>query len=568
MDRSLALLITTWLLSVQTAMPPAAGTPSSAVGSIHGAVKDETTGASLPNCSIQVSGADFKLFLAYARDSESRYRAADIPPGPLLITASCVGHQMVLRSVRLGAGEDLAVDFLIPSTPTISGRVLDQNKKPMANMSVWIIQSEYRHGSLHYSSIGPRTTGKDGGFTFESGLEAGRGYYLLADRLRPDSAAQRDPLPLGEREPIDAPTYYGDAISLADALPLVLLPGEHREQVDIKIRRSTWYCVDGNLEVSRKPAFLGYSIFELPLAGTEVVRFRAYPADDGSFRVCNLTSGQYRLSPTSSQTGGGQEFAITDSDVHRLRVALDTVPVQLELAWDGTPPPEPPASPDSETTVKAAFSIVLQIPSGGEWMSPEALPLAPRTLDNRISVNLFGVPDGATRLKSELAPYDGPFGSEVPTGDYAVQVGVPPGTYLKEITYGGVSIAGRLLQLVPGTRDTLRILVSQDAARLTYRVSDASGGSVPYATVLLSPDSATTEPLLSAMLQQARTDQSGTCMSGALAPGKYRVLALTRPVRLIPEDMHRLMVALAKATHVELSPKASLQVNLQPVPID
>jgi hypothetical protein len=476
---------------------------------------------------------------------------------------------VVFHSVNLGADEDLTLDFRIPSPPTISGRVLDQNKKPVSNMSVWVIQSEYRYGSLHYSSIGPRTTGKDGGFNFESDLEAGRAYYLLADRPLTESEAKGELVPLDQREPVDAPTYYGDATSLEGALPFVLLPGEHREQMEIKTRRATSYCVDGKLEAFGKPAFLGFSIYELPLAGTRVTRFKGYPAEDGKFRVCNLTPGQYWLSPTGSQMGGGEEFAITRSDVHHLRLALDTVPVHLELSWDGTPPSDLPTSPAFAPAANANISMELQIVSGSEWTSPDGLfAVLRQPSDSRISVNLVGQPDGATRLKSEVAPYDGPFGSEIPAGNYAVQVGVPPNAYLKEMTYGGVNVTNELLQLLPGTNDTLRILAAHDGARLTYIVSDGGGTAVPYATVLLLPDRATTGPLLAATLQQVRADQSGTCVSGTLAPGKYRVVALTRPIRRTPEDMDRLMLALPKATEVELLPKASLQVKLQPVPID
>jgi hypothetical protein len=100
------------------------------------------------------------------------------------------------------------------------------------------------------------------------------------------------------------------------------------------------------------------------------------------------------------------------------------------------------------------------------------------------------------------------------------------------------------------------------------KVTDPDGKPLPNTNVLLLPSAATTAPLLSWLMQSSRADGKGAWASGTLAPGKYRVMAVTRPIRPIPDDVDKLWLALSKATQVELAPKDTRQVILQPVSID
>jgi hypothetical protein len=137
----------------------------------------------------------------------------------------------------------------VPDGPTISGRVFHENAEPAAGAAVWLIQSQYYSGVLRRSRMGPKVTSEDGRFTFEDGLEAGRAYYLVVDRHASGEVAGREALSIGQRKSIEASTYYGDVMSLEAATPLILSHGEHREQMDIRIRNANPYCVDGHLQV-------------------------------------------------------------------------------------------------------------------------------------------------------------------------------------------------------------------------------------------------------------------------------------------------------------------------------
>jgi hypothetical protein len=568
MRRVLVFLAAAWLLCAQTAKPPAA--------SIRGVVKDAATGAPLPDFNVRVirmqpmEGVGLAS-MSSSTDEEGRYTIDNVPAGALLITVSFAKLRPLSRAVQLGAGQDMTQDFLIPGSPVLSGRVLGQDKEPVVDAFVWVIQSDYLMGFLRHSAIGPQVTGEDGTFTFDTGLEAERAYYVVVDRPPPE------PAPTDPRELIETPTYYGDATSLDAATPLVLRPGEHREQVEIGIRKSVSYCVEGKTEVSGKPASLGFAIHELALAGTQLARLNAYSAEDGTFRICNLTPGQYRLS-TNNPSRGEAEFAIANSDVHHVQLAVETATLHLDLAWDGDPPPIPkstlPVLSASMRVVLVGDRYVVTDQSGRVWelSAAEAGRSFASSQADRIAVNLTGLRNGLSVLTSEAAPYDGPFrwgpgrddtaAAAIPAGDYLVGFSPPSGSYVKRMTYNGVTFTDRLLHLAPGASGTLRIVASQDAGTLSYKVADADGNPVPNATVLLIPEG------LPNLLQQASADQNGACTSRTLAPGKYRALALTRPFRLIPEDMDKLVLALSKAKPIELDAKTTLQVNLQPVSID
>ena len=92
------------------------------------------------------------------------------------------------------------------------------------------------------------------------------------DRPAPDDADTHPPLPLAQREPIQAATYYGEATSLDVASPVTLHAGEHREGLDIKLRKAATYCVDGKVDPAGAGA--GLAIREEALNGADLTRIR------------------------------------------------------------------------------------------------------------------------------------------------------------------------------------------------------------------------------------------------------------------------------------------------------
>jgi hypothetical protein len=155
--------------------------------------------------------------------------------------------------------------------------------------------------------------------------------------------------------------------------------------------------------------------------------------------------------------------------------------------------------------------------------------------------------------------------------DYQLRVGgLPANTYVKEITYGGSSIRHDALRLGSAIGEArLRIVLAHDAAVLDAKVSDEDGNPVAGAGVCLMPAGALSEASLAETVVTGETDQRGVYTSGAVAPGKYYVLAGAEVTDLrAPENIGKLWRARPKAVEVELASHRTVQVTLRPTVLD
>ena len=226
----------------------AVSTACAQTAAIHGIVKDAATGQPLPGLTVQTTGRTKPV----DTDSQGRYAIAEVPTGAVAVIAHDSRHPRVTRNVQLQPNDDLEVDFLSPPNAIVSGRVLNQDKEPVADTQVWAVQTIYSDGVLRHSLLGPRVTGKDGRYTFDDILDPGHKYYFVANRKVSEALVSAEPKPLDRREPIELPTYYGDAGTLDTALTVILHNGEQREGMDIHIRKAAFYCVDGTVEDLRQ----------------------------------------------------------------------------------------------------------------------------------------------------------------------------------------------------------------------------------------------------------------------------------------------------------------------------
>ncbi len=423
---------------------------------IHGMVKDAATGEPLADFSIEARGAakvplnaivmnlhqtgsntkqmtidadtgntisDVEISPANTvyTGSDGKYTLTKVPAGKVTITAHNLRRDSVTKEVTLDAGDDAAVDFLIPPNPMASGRVLDSEKKPESGVKVWAVQSSWDDGITQYSLFGPRITDSSGAFLFEWGLTAGRKFYLIAERPRPDK--------LDPEKPIEAFTYYGNAAALDAATPMVLEPRENRGSLDIQILKSAHYCVEGTLAVSGKPARNPFEIRELAVAETGLARASGASDDQGKYRVCGLTPGQYRIVGKGPHSEGGTEdFVVGNSDVAHVDLFLDAVRLHLTAEWDGQPVSDPQISP-------GLAGKLAEIGVNAENFN--------RGLRQSVQVSLNGLGGSGIGALNLNLPPDGVWESHLAVGDYRVSVRPPACCYSKEVDFGGCGFRAR-----------------------------------------------------------------------------------------------------------------------------
>jgi protocatechuate 3,4-dioxygenase beta subunit len=552
-----------WILAggaavAQTAVPDAA---------VSGTVKDAGTGEPVPDYVVStytnVTWANGAIYMSPASkevqstsDAQGHYRLSGLPPGKYVLDArSAKGAtpQRISKNITL-AGHDLdGIDFRIVVPGTIAGRVIDENKEPVPGMRVHLISREYFLGVLGYFFRDSATTDDRGQYTL-AGVPAGQPYLLLAEkRERALPADSEVPLNPKLRRRVPMRTWHPNSPSREGAAAVVVRPGERREGVDIDIRKSPSYCIEGTLEGPHGPAALHFEIDPLqPSSGASggwvnivFARAGADTGDDGKFRVCDLYPGTYQLTaretaaldPKQPANCASVLLAIGDQDIRDLKVALAPgLPLEGEVVWGG-PAPEEPA--DAKVGVLLR-SMSRYAPLPGEGMSAE--------------------PDIPGKFALQGLQME----------DYAVLARLKaPGLYVKDVTYAGISVRHEPLRLGSAMRGAaLRVIVARDGATLSARVADKDHNPLPDMWVTAMPADIKSEAMLAESLVSGRTDQAGQYTSDTLAPGKYYVAASAEPTDRTPESIGKLWRARNRFKEVDLPPNGAAQASLELVTID
>jgi hypothetical protein len=418
-----------------------------------------------------------------------------------------------------------AIDFRLPSTAIISGRVLDENEKPAPGEPVVLVEKRYDHGALRYRLAGGRTQTDKTGVYRLTGVPVGE-VFLVETQPSPTDVPGNSP----------ENTFYPNALSAESAGEIVLSPGETRNGVDIHRAKAPTYCVDGMVEDA--PASTMVLDFFDTLVGNSSHAVQHNPAamgrmnPDGTFHVCGLHSGQYAFT-AEAPVAQGPLFAagtleVPNGDVRDFKVRPSVSPVSAEFVLDGNPP------------ANAAG------PSG-------AVTLQGQRLGMQFSFGFSGA--GSLSRAAMLLP-----------DDYTVDLrAMSGGWYAKSVTCGGRSVLHGVAPLGGSASfGALRFVFAHDGGTLTARVADKDGNPISDAYVAIVPESASTEAEMSAVMTFGQTSLNGVYSAGALAPGKYRVLATNETIDLAANRVDKLWAALSRGQEVEIGGNASVQVKLEP----
>jgi len=582
------------VLVAQTGDPDAKGT-------IRGVVRD-SNGLPVSGISVEallgveprtivmghISGRMGGRTVNCATDDGGKYALTALDAGTYYLRTERDPDNGAYRPVKLAAGQEVALDFVVPANAVISGRVLGPDGDPEVDAFVWLLKPEYQRGVLKQIVVGPKTTNKDGAYSFDSGLEPNRRYYLFAGRDQPKG------LNTDQREPIEVPTYYPSASRMDSATPVILRPGETRQKVDINIAAAPYYCLGGKIEGS--PDF---EIRESSLAGTRLVRLRGRAGEHGKYHVCGLSPGEYRLSTEQAST----EFTILSSDLEHVDLSTELAHLRVKVEWDD--PSSAPTVPkltgrEDSTLRKLAALLGMTDPSDDDlvhlatrllWPDPNDTALVEALGRNQdgnfeedraylsgllsvsnalLHVTLTGAAGNGVQTISLAVPSDVVLRDGLAPGDYAldfVELGQVT-TYPKEMAYNDSKLSDRTLRIAPGASGTLHLVVGTDLSTVAVSIKDALENPVSGATVVLIPESVTTTPALARFAVHANADQNGTYTSPPLAPGKYRALATTQSVRWdVPEDLEKVLLAMYQAKDFDVAPKSAAQITVEPVVI-
>ena len=526
-------------ISLMAQAPPAEPPP----GNIAGVVTAVFGGKPLGVVAVSTS-AESRQFRAVT-DDQGRYVLRGLPPGKYSVEAR--GPATDRKTVTLGPGEIAQLDFRLLGPPgTVSGRVVDEDNAPMTGMLVALLGNVYFSGEAGYLPLATDRTNEKGEYHLKA-ASASEEYLVMARAAPPTleyaSGAAAEP---ELRVPAVLTTVYPSSRSLEGGVPVAVHPGESREGLDIRVAHSLSYCIEGKAEAPGKPTpqFLQIIEREPPSASTLAVQdplspSRIRPHLDGSFRVCGLPSGEYLLTAVSGELSAAMPVTIDNQDVRGIGlIAHEGARIPGKVVWNGLAPENP---------VDSHISLTV-----GVWGRAMRIGWADASLPGAFT----------------LSGLQGAGIMAVDSFEYRVE-GFPKGTYLKDIVYGGVSVMGKRLRAGSIVGDTeLRIEVSQDGGSLIANVRDRSGKPVSGCYVTVVRAGAHSEADLSVDFLSGRTNETGAYVSGTMKPGKYLVLATDTQFNTSAGSLGALSSVLARAKQVEISPKAAVQVTLEPVAPD
>jgi hypothetical protein len=337
------------------------------------------------------------------------------------------------------------------------------------------------------------------------------------------------------------PTYYPGVESVAGAQTITLRSGEQRENVDIRLRKSPSYCLEGVVPGIGANAFR-FSIVEASphsgssgSGGTYMGEPGGKMGPDGKLRICDLHPDSYRITIRSESEPGifkPPEFfstaihTISDRDGGITIAPLPKIQMKGEIVWAQSPL-EGFTFPANWVPQLQAFTRT----SNSEGSFPRPRAMGPFDLDN-----LF-----LDEYRLTLPP--NPLGGNV---------------YVKAVTYGDSDLLREPFR--PGTQpgdQRLRVILAHDGGKVKATVVDREGKTLSDQHVIILPKAIRSEAELADIAVSGQTDQNGEWTSTAMAPGRYYVLASRTPFDRTPETIARLWAGRDKGKEVEVAPGAT-----------
>jgi hypothetical protein len=519
------------------------------MASISGTVRDKATGQPLANFIVTTSLSNPYREVQSTTDAQGRYQLAGLPPGKYRIDAHGAEH-FLPQTTRFAtvAGQNLDnIDVRIPVDATVSGKIVDENGEPVPGGEINLVSREYYLGAAGYFYKSSAGVDDQGRYSLIRVPPEHR--YLLLAMQRPTTLPAHSEVPLNPkfRRRVPMRTWYPNSPERDGAMALLPRSGENREGMDIEVKKSPSYCVEGATAGPNGPMSMKFRIEALQpssglssTSGVYAMAPNGATGPDGKLRICDLTPGQYRVEIQTADTRYDEappSFGVTtvlvkDEDQRDLKFMTSSgLTLNAEVVWD-SPPPD--TAPTVQVKVQLWPTLRTGFPGASEWNPVDA------DIPSTFSFpNLF-------------------------LDDYAVVPTVRgKGLYIKDVTYAGRSVQYEPLHYGGAMQGSgLRVVVGRDGGKITVRVADSDSHPIADANIVLFPVDAESEGLLAAKMLTGQTDQFGRYTSKTLAPGKYYVLASEEEFDATVESVAKLWRSRTSLKQVDLAPSGLTQVNL------
>ncbi|HWC99733.1 MAG TPA: carboxypeptidase regulatory-like domain-containing protein [Candidatus Sulfopaludibacter sp.] len=312
--------------------------------SVAGVVTNSATGAPVRKAHLTFQSTDRTYNTT--TDASGRFSIGEVAPGSYNARAESEGYQVAGQPLKLAEDQHLD-DLAFHLTPSgvITGRVLDENGEPLAQIYVEAQLETWGRDGRQKSNAGAVTTDDRGEYRFFN-LWAGR-YYIVASNPQLGSGmngrVHTDPVEMAY-----VTTWFPNTTDASQAAPNMLAPGAELSGIDIRMRRERVFHIRGRALLppgQRAPV----DVMSCDAAGSRGVSTPILR--DGSFDASGVQPGAWclliNLMPDATHGfTARQAVNVADHDVNNVSLTVSpTSEIHGQILVDGAPPTKLPRMP-------------------------------------------------------------------------------------------------------------------------------------------------------------------------------------------------------------------------------
>jgi len=432
---------------------------------------------------------------------EGRYRVSVVRSGYLPLE---YGQHRPLEAARLldvGARDVDRVDFSLPRTGSIAGRIADETGEPIAGVIVIAAHPAYLDGQRRLAAAAGPVRTDDAGQYKIAGLVAGT---YVVEALARDTWTHHGN---GRDEVMGyQPTYYPGTGDPAEARQVAVGAGDRIAAIDFAILPAATATVSGTAfdahgqPLAGRVVGLTQTIRNPGVGGANFSIGNAKVASDGTFAIRNVPPGEYKLQARAPSSGpGGDDDAAAQTVVVN---GTDVGHVALVTAH--------------------GWSIAgrIRTESGvAPQMAPDRARLIATVPD--ATNPRGGPPGGKTRIDDDWT-----FSVNDLFGAARLRLSLPPGWAMKAMLQDGRDVTdAALVKKSGGELSGVEIVVTDRVTSVGGRITDGSGAAADGTVIVFAVDPQKWSED-SRFVGAARPDDRGTWQIRGLPPGDYYAAAI------------------------------------------
>jgi protocatechuate 3,4-dioxygenase beta subunit len=448
-------------------------------------------------------------------DVEGKFQIPNVKPGSYRVVLDHAGFLQAGgrrgTSLTVTSAEDAHdLVFHMQAGATVSGKIVDGDGDPMANVSVQAVRAG-SSGARFAHDQGYANTNDLGEYRIGN-LRAGK-YLVSANALghRPPKTSDNDP---GKTTLGYVPTYYPGTLDKSQAVPVEVHAGEETP-VTITPLASPTFSISGTVV---KPAGAKFTQLMLRSADNGPMQNDADPTrQDGSFEFRDLLPGSYTpylmVVDLASLMAEGQQNRQPQMEIMRLGQPIVITNANVEGLH---------LVPETPGHVRGRFRMDKERKM--DWSQLSVM----LTAEDSSELMAGNLPRGMTLARVQN---DGSFDlPKVAAGEYRVAVTSNSNSladyYTKSVNLEGKDVADSGFAVNGGTY-SLDVLVSADGATIDGTVVDAKDKPVADATVVAAPNGERRKRF--DVFGEDKSDAQGHFKLRGLISGEYTVLAWEDP---------------------------------------